>query len=184
MTLETLEIRFQAQVEEAAAQLQALIAQIRQVSAAASGMYSAGLRLSQGLATGIRAGKSSVIKAANEVASAAVSRIRSALQIHSPSRVAHDLGARFSQGFALGMLEGRTQAAASARSLGGVAAAAVEQAPVARVAEGDLAAAVERALGGMRVVAPIEVDGVRLGQAAIRGINAVRRATGRQMLDL
>ena len=167
MTLETLEIRFQAQVEEAAAQLQALIAQIRQVSAAASGMYSAGLRLSQGLATGIRAGKSSVIKAANEVASAAVSRIRSALQIHSPSRVAQDLGARFSQGFALGMLEGRTQAAASARSLGGVAAAAVE-----------------RALGAMRVVAPIEVDGVRLGQAAIRGINAVRRATGRQMLDL
>ena len=50
--------------------------------------------------------------------------------------------------------------------------------------DGELIAAVERALGNLTVVAPIQVDGVRLGEAAISGINAVRRATGRQMLEI
>lgn len=184
MTLETLEIRFQADVQAAIAQLHTLTESIRQVDTAASGMYSAGLRLSKGLASGIYAGKGSVIRAANEVAQAAVSRIRNALQIHSPSRVTQGLGEQFSQGFALGVMDAAAQAAMSANALAGTARDALHDAPLPEGRDAGISDSVYRALSGLTVVAPIQVDGVKLGEAAIRGINAVKRTTGRQMLDI
>ncbi|HIS02416.1 MAG TPA: hypothetical protein IAA75_00780 [Candidatus Pullichristensenella avicola] len=184
MTLETLEIRFQAEIQGAVLQLRALIGEMQRVNVAASSMRQAGLQLSAGLAAGIRAGKSQVLSAASEVANAAASRIRSALRIHSPSRVARDLGARFSEGFALGVLDGQARAALSAGELAQTAGGAVSAAPMPKAQDGELIAAIERALGTLTVVAPIQVDGVRLGEAAISGINAVRRATGRQMLEI
>ena len=45
-------------------------------------------------------------------------------------------------------------------------------------------AAVERALGGVQLTIPINVDGVKLGEAAIRGINQVTKNTGRHLLDI
>ena len=184
MTLETLEIRFQAEIQGAVVQLRTLIAEMQRVNVAVSSMRQAGTQLSAGLAAGIRAGKSQVLRAASEVANAAASRIRSALQIRSPSRVARDLGAQFSEGFALGVLDGQARAAMTAGSLAQAASGAISAAPMPQAQDGELIAAVERALGNLTVVAPIQVDGVRLGEAAISGINAVRRATGRQMLEI
>ena len=45
-------------------------------------------------------------------------------------------------------------------------------------------AAVEEALGGVTLTVPLNVDGMRLGEASIRGINAVTRSTGRVLLKL
>ncbi len=36
----------------------------------------------------------------------------------------------------------------------------------------------------INITVPINVDGIQLGTAAIRGINAVTRATGRMLLDI
>lgn len=98
--------------------------------------------------------------------------------------MARDLGAQFSEGFALGVLDGQARAAMTAGSLAQAASGAISAAPMPQAQDGELIAAVERALGNLTVVAPIQVDGVRLGEAAISGINAVRRATGRQMLEI
>ena len=45
-------------------------------------------------------------------------------------------------------------------------------------------AAAERALENVNLTIPIHVDGMKLGEASIRGINAVTRSTGRLMLNL
>ena len=44
--------------------------------------------------------------------------------------------------------------------------------------------AVERALGGVNVVIPLNVDGMKLGEASIRGINAVTKSAGRVLLNI
>ena len=44
--------------------------------------------------------------------------------------------------------------------------------------------AVERALGGMQLTVPLNVDGMKLGEASIRGINAVTRSAGRVLLNI
>ncbi|NLD59231.1 MAG: hypothetical protein GX647_06220 [Clostridiales bacterium] len=184
MTLEALEIRFQVSMGAAIASLRALAGELRRVDSAASGMYASGLKLSGGLAAGIRAGRGAVVRAADEVAEAAVARIRKALDIRSPSRVARGLGERFSEGFALGVLDASARAAMGSGALALSAADALRAAPIPDGRGDGLSEAVERALSGMTVVSPIHVDGVKLGEAAIRGINAVKRATGRQMLDI
>lgn len=58
-----------------------------------------GRNFSSGLATGIRNGKSGVISAAIEVASAAAQAARNALDIHSPSRVMESIGEYYDLGF-------------------------------------------------------------------------------------
>ena len=45
-------------------------------------------------------------------------------------------------------------------------------------------AAVEEALGGVTLTVPLNVDGMKLGEASIRGINAVTRSTGKVLLKL
>ena len=184
MTLEALEIRFQVTMGAAVASLRALTGELRRVDAAASGMYASGVRLSAGLAAGIRAGKGAVARAADEVAAAAVARIRRALEIRSPSRVARGLGERFSEGFALGVMDASARASMASNALALSAAGALRASPLPAERGEGLSEAVERALTGLTVVSPIHVDGVKLGEAAIRGINAVKRATGRQMLDI
>ena len=44
--------------------------------------------------------------------------------------------------------------------------------------------AVQRALGGMNLTVPLYVDGMKLGEASIRGINAVTRSAGRVLLEI
>ena len=57
-----------------------------------------------GLAVGIQAGAGSAIAAAQSVASQVSATIRSALKVHSPSRVMIEIGQYVAQGLANGML--------------------------------------------------------------------------------
>ncbi len=62
-----------------------------------------GQQFSAGLASGIRAGKSDVIRAAVEVAKAAADAARGELGIHSPSKVTQELGGYYMDGWILGI---------------------------------------------------------------------------------
>ena len=86
-----------------AGSLEAASAQI----AAALGQAALGAEAAQaavgGMASGIASGGSAVIAAVASVARAAAAAARSALQIHSPSRVTMALGEAFDQGFVKGV---------------------------------------------------------------------------------
>ena len=92
-------------------------------SAAATAMNGSGINagkmFSAGIATGILSGRSGVISAAISVARAAVSAMRSELQIHSPSRVTQKLGRYTGQGFEQGMVESLNAAIRSAQGIVG-----------------------------------------------------------------
>lgn len=150
---------------------------------------SSGRALTDGFAAGIRSGQSGVSAAVNAIVGAATRRIRSLLSIHSPSKVTAGLGGYFGEGFALGIggcvsdVE-RAAAGLSGAALGGLGGAV----PVPSASEGGMNqavdAAVSRALGGLNLVVPLHVDGIKLGEASIRGINAVTRSAGRVMLEI
>ena len=44
--------------------------------------------------------------------------------------------------------------------------------------------AVNEALGSTQIVIPLHVDGIKLGEASIRGINRATRAAGRVLLEI
>lgn len=90
---------------------------------------SAGRAFAAGLASGIRSGQSGVISAAVAVASAAAAAARSALAIHSPSKVTRELGENFDLGFIRGIDAMRPDIERSVR-------AAVQIEPPASVAYG------------------------------------------------
>lgn len=79
-----------------------------QIASAFSGLrgqlYSAGLFAMAGLTSGISSGASRAIAAARSVANSVSSTIRSALKIHSPSRVMMSIGEFVSEGLAKGIL--------------------------------------------------------------------------------
>lgn len=159
--------------------------------AALSAAHSAGANLSQGFANGILSRMSAVLAAANRVANAAAARIQSALKIHSPSKVTRELGIFFGEGFAGGILDSVKLAELGAEALraGAVNALSVRtENPAGFAEEGGLSAmvrsAVNEALGGTNFVLPLHVDGVKLGEASIRGINRVTRSAGRLMLEI
>lgn len=71
-----------------------------------SSLRSVGLNAMFGMAAGVRAGQSAVISAMRSAAQNAVSAAKSALQIHSPSRVFRDeVGAMTMKGFGQGVLQ-------------------------------------------------------------------------------
>ena len=92
-------------------------------SASSSAMRSpgnkAGRMFSAGVASGIRAGRSGVVNAAVSVARAAVSAMRSELDINSPSRVTAEIGRYTGKGFELGMVESLHSAVRAAQSVVG-----------------------------------------------------------------
>jgi len=45
-------------------------------------------------------------------------------------------------------------------------------------------AAVDRMLENVQLTVPIHVDGMKLGEASIRGINAVTKSAGRLLLNI
>lgn len=68
-----------------------------------------GSNFSSGIAAGINAGRSAIINAAASVAAAAVNKAKSALSIHSPSRVARDeIGLMYDAGLVEGLQKGMT----------------------------------------------------------------------------
>jgi hypothetical protein len=231
--LETLEICFTANLRDAAAQLDGLAVQLRDVTAASSAMRpagaqlashlraglasgipallregrtaadayasgaqshaasarSAGSALSAGLASGIRSGRSTVTSAVNSVVNAALSRMRSLLKIHSPSKVTRSFGAYFGEGFADGVSGSVSLAARAAENLSDAALSRLSPASIpAMTADSGISAAVNRAvesaLGGVNLTIPLTVDGMKLGEASIRGINAVTKSAGRVLLNI
>lgn len=65
-------------------------------------LYSTGLNVSYGLAEGIRDGKSDVVNAVSSMCAAAISKAKSKLQIHSPSKVFGEMGEYSAEGYGLG----------------------------------------------------------------------------------
>lgn len=185
--IDTLEICLKANIGDVTAQLKNVSTQLMSLSAAAT---SAGAQLGQGFANGISSKYGAVMAAANRLANAAVSRIRSALQIHSPSRVAHELGGFFGEGFAEGVANSIMSVETGAARLADSAADALHantQIGVSSEVGGlreTLRAAVSEALGGTNLNVSLEVDGLRLGEASIRGINRVTRSAGRVLLEI
>lgn len=68
-------------------------------------MFSAGQFAMQGLANGIEAGASAAISAATSVANQVSAAVKSAMDIHSPSRVMAKLGVFVSEGLAVGIMK-------------------------------------------------------------------------------
>lgn len=153
----------------------------RQVSSAALG---------QGFANGIAGKYGTVMSAVNRIVNAAISRIRSALSIHSPSKVSFELGGFFGEGFADGIYASirRTEESVNALSAGAQTALSVQTAEPAQESMAGLAgmmrSAVNDALDGTNIVIPLHVDGMKLGEASIQGINRVTRSMGRVMLEI
>ena len=93
----------------------AMIGSLRQLQ---SGFYSAGVNASYGLASGIRSGAGSAIAAANSLAAQVTATMKSALKVHSPSRVMRDEVGRFiPQGIAEGIEEDTGKALSAMRRL-------------------------------------------------------------------
>ena len=171
----------------------------RQVSASArfsnasalTAARSVGANLALGFAGGISSKLSSVISAVNALVNAALIRLRSALKIKSPSRVTMEVGAYFGEGFSEGVQASLRAAARSAESLASTAAAGLSRASAAESLpretdglSGMMRGAVNAALGDTNLVLPLYVDGMKLGEASIRGINRVTRSAGRLMLEI
>ena len=156
-----------------------------QVSAAKS----AGAALTSGFASGIRSGKGAVGSAVSAIVSSATAKIRSMLSIHSPSKVTEGFGRFFGEGFAKGVTGSAQEVAKAAEGLsdaatGGLRLSAMPAMESARGIEQSVQQAVERALGDVQLTIPLNVDGMKLGEASIRGINAVTRSAGRLLLNI
>ena len=155
---------------------------------AASG---AGANLSQGFADGITSKLSSVKDSVAKVVGAAIAKIKEKLKIHSPSKVTYAFGSYFGEGFSGGIaasVDAAKQSAAAlsagaASMLGGKVSAAgmiKEEGGISAMMYG----AVNEALGNTSIVIPLHVDGIKLGEASIRGINRATRAAGRVLLEI
>lgn len=206
--LDTLEICFSANLSSVTAQLNALGAQLRGLSGqalSASGSMrtagsslaaqmaagfrtglpsarSAGVQMSAGFASGIRSGGSVISAAVSSVVNSALSRMRSLLAIHSPSRVTQELGEYFSEGFAQGVAGCAAEAGRAADVLSGSAVSALTKSlPVDFGVDSSLTG---RALESLQLTVPLFVDGMKLGEASIRGINAVTRSAGKVLLNI
>ncbi len=155
---------------------------------AASG---AGANLSQGFADGIASKLSSVKISVAKVVSAAIEKIKEKLKIHSPSKVTYAFGSYFGEGFSGGIAASVDAAKQSAAALSS-GAASMLSAKVSAAGfyegEGGISAlmygAVNEALGSTSIVIPLHVDGIKLGEASIRGINRATRAAGRVLLEI
>lgn len=156
--------------------------------AAKAEAQNAGLDLSKGFAGGMLSYTEKIRSAAQKLASAALSKLKSLLKIASPSKLTYAMGGYFGEGFANGISACADMARGSAERLSMSAANVLAEAWPIGLGEASLSgmvrAAVDEALGGANIVIPLSVDGMKLGEASIRGINRVTRASGRLMLEM
>lgn len=149
---------------------------------------SAGANLSSGLADGILSKLKKVRDAAAKLASAALNKLKGILKIASPSKVAFQMGGFFGEGFSGGIRSSVQTAQNSAAMLAQKAAVQLNPGSVHMNTDSSLhgmvTSALNDALGGTNIVIPLNVDGIKLGEASIRGINRVTRASGRLMLEI
>ena len=188
MTLEELSVVFSAEIapfESAVARVTSLLPGVSAaVDALAAHFEAAGLQAAYGLRSGLLSGKSAVTAAAKAVADAAAAALRGALQIHSPSKVTFQAGQYFDAGLLQGIENGVSLVENAAAGLGRNAADALISAPVSPSAPVGTAARGQENAENISITIPLEIDGYRLGVAAIEGINRVSRGTGRVELTL
>lgn len=151
--------------------------------------YNAGANLSTGFANGISSKLESVRSSVSKLVGAAVAKIKEKLDIHSPSKVTFGIGEYFGEGFAGGISASVQNAARSAASLSDRAASALNLHTEAFAQQDNgvsllVRSAVNDALGNTNLVIPLNVDGVKLGEASIRGINRAMRSAGKVLLEI
>lgn len=146
----------------------------------------AGAALSAGLARGIANGSGAVYAAIRAMINRATAMIRSLLGIHSPSRVAGEFGGNFAEGFARGIEGAVGRVAGASAALAQAAAGGLDAALPGEVRGASPLgeAAANAVLDRLDITIPLNVDGIRLGEASIRGINAVTRSAGRLLLEI
>lgn len=156
-------------------------------SSALRSARSAGANLTLGFASGISSKSSAVNSAVSRIVNQAIKKMRSLLDIHSPSRVAARFGSYFGEGFAIGIQESVSHVARAASDISAAASGSLSAALPGEVrssAPMDAAAAANAALGNMNLTIPLNIDGIKLGEASIRGINAVTKSAGRLLLNI
>lgn len=151
----------------------------------------AGKSLSQGFANGIASKLSAVKNSVSSIVNAAVAKIKEKLKINSPSKVTYAFGTYFGEGFSGGISASVKSVQLSAQAMAQGAAGMLNANSAALSfsnQDGGIGAmvsgAVNEALGNTNLVIPLNVDGVKLGEASIRGINRATRAAGRVLLEI
>ena len=191
MTLEELSVRFTADAQPLIQTLNELSALVQSASEQAEALTSAyrvcGENAGNALALGLLSKKDTVVKSARLVADAAKNALKEALDIHSPSRVTMKMGQRFDEGFVKGLAAGRANVQDAAAGIGDLSLdalslpqmKALSAAPFAQNTEKSLSDTLNEALRRLEITVPLEVDGYRLGVAAIRAMQQVTETTGR-----
>lgn len=181
MTLEELSVVFSADLAPFTAAANSLGVLLSGMSAQAdqlAGRFEwAGYQAGEGLKDGLLSRQDAVISAARQVAQAAAAALQGALQIHSPSRLTYEAGKYFDEGMVQGILDGLGRVEAAAGNLGGQSFQALAT-PIAASSPSSL----DQALSRIAITIPLEIDGYRLGVAAIDGINRVSLGAGRTEL--
>ena len=194
MNLEELSVTFLADISPFAAAMEQLSALLSgaagQADQLAGQFYEAGARGGDGLAQGLLSRRGAVAAAAAALAQAASAALRGALQIHSPSRVTYEAGRFFDEGLLQGISSGAGQVEREAARLSTHAADALEMPENFPAVfsfpsrEQNASTPAEQLLSQLSLTIPLEIDGYRLGVAAIEGINRVNGATGRVELSI
>lgn len=191
MTLEELSVRFTADAQPLIQTLNELSALVQSASEQAEALTSAyrvcGENAGNALALGLLSKKDTVVRSARLVADAAKNALKEALDIHSPSRVTMKMGQRFDEGFVKGLAAGRANVQDAAAGIGDLSLdalslpqmKALSAAPFAQNTEKSLSDTLNEALRHLEITVPLEVDGYRLGVAAIRAMQQVSETTGR-----
>lgn len=194
MTLDEISVRFTADIapfSAAAAQTAALLSAMgAQASTLSARFHSAGAMAGDGLRSGILSRQGAVVAAARAVANAAANALRGALSIHSPSRITYEVGQLFDEGLLRGIAQSAGQVEKEADLLGRRATAALQPVaaspvlPIPSLITAAQSAAPAAPPQEISITIPLEIDGYRLGVAAIEGINQVTRGSGRVELNL
>ena len=195
MTLEEISVRFTADIAPitaAAQELTGLLSSLdAQADALAASFYSSGAQAAEGLREGLLSRRYAIAAAAQALASAASDALRNALAIHSPSRLTFEVGTFFDEGLLRGISGSADQVEKEAATLGHRAASAMETPdfalpilPLQTAPAASPAAASAPDPTPISITIPLEIDGYRLGVAAIEGINRVAQGTGRVELTI
>ncbi len=195
MTLEEISVLFTADTAPITAAMADLTGRLSalgsQADALSGAFHASGAQAAEGLKDGLLSRRFAVAEAARLLADAAASALRDALSIHSPSRLTFQVGAFFDDGLLRGIAGSAGQVEKEAAALGRGAADALKAPeydvpPLSSLTPGPFSSPAAPAAdpAPISLTIPLEIDGYRLGVAAIEGINRVTQGTGRVELSL
>lgn len=140
--------------------------------------YSAGQNLGKGLANGVRSMASKVKSAAASAAAGAVSAVRNAWKVHSPSRVGLELGMYFDYGLAEGLNSYRKVVSQNAESVSNGAAES------ARMVLANLSTGMLDNIDPNPTIRPVlDLSNVEQGVGVINGMFAANRSLSTSMFN-